>query len=78
MPKRNLPDGGRYTRPRRGFRVKSHYRDRLKRRGISTKDVRMETLSVLRKRQGNIPGSTDSASGPGPDDSTAWFGEAGL
>jgi len=47
---RNLPDGGKYTRPRRGFRAPSHYRDRLRRRGQTPATVHMETLKILRER----------------------------
>lgn len=61
MPKRDMPDGGRYTRPRRGFRAKSHYRDRLRKRGVSRHNVRMETIDALRKRQGYIPRSPNGA-----------------
>jgi len=60
MVRRYQPDGGRYTRPRRGFRAKSRYRERLRKRGLAPTDVRMETLDALRKRQGNVSGPTDS------------------
>jgi len=49
---RTLPDGGKYTRPRRGYRTPSHYRERLQRRGLTRRDVKMESLPVLRKKQG--------------------------
>jgi hypothetical protein len=52
MTKRLVPDGGRYTRPRRGFRAKSNYRSRLHKRGLTGRDVKMDSLPVLRKRQG--------------------------
>lgn len=59
MSRNGLPDGGRYTRPRRGFRTKSHYRDRLRKRGLSRENVRMESLYVLRERQGYVSRPTD-------------------
>jgi hypothetical protein len=64
MPNRHTSTGGRYTRPRRGFRARSHYKSRLKKRGISNRDVKMESLGELRKRQGYLPGPTD---GPGSE-----------
>jgi hypothetical protein len=45
--------GGRYTKPRRGWRSKSHYPERLKRRGLTSAMVHMESLDTLRKRQGD-------------------------
>jgi hypothetical protein len=48
---RNLPDGGRYTRPRRGYRSRSNYRNRLAKRRLTGSEVRMPSLEVLRKRQ---------------------------
>lgn len=59
MANRSQPDGGRYTRPRRGFRVKSHYRERLNRRGLSPRDVRMMSLDALRRQQGYVSRSSD-------------------
>lgn len=59
MARSGHADGGRYTRPRRGFRAHSHYRDRLRKRGLTSRDVRMESLDALRKRQGYIPRPTD-------------------
>ena len=59
MPKRQQPDGGRYTRPRRGFRAISNYKARLKKRGLSPKDVRMDSLDALRRKQGNVSGSAN-------------------
>jgi len=46
-----MPAGGRYTRPRRGYRTRSHYAERLKRRGQTSKTVQMEDVFSLRKRQ---------------------------
>jgi hypothetical protein len=66
--RRNMPAGGKYTRPRRGFRTRSHYVERMRKRGMTSKTVQMESLDVLRHRQqkyttdtsrfrGNIPGA---------------------
>lgn len=49
--RRNVPAGGKYTRPRRGFRTRSHYRERLAKRGLTSKTVRSDSLETLRKRQ---------------------------
>lgn len=68
MVLRDRPAGGKHTRPRRGFRAKSHYRDRLRKRGLASSDVRMESLDVLRKRQGRIPGFDDGADSSGRAD----------
>lgn len=46
-----MPAGGRYTRPRRGYRTRSHYAERLKRRGQTSKTVQMADVFTLRKRQ---------------------------
>jgi hypothetical protein len=51
--RRNTPAGGKYTRPRRGYRTRSHYRERLAKRGLTSKTVRTESLDTLRKRQEN-------------------------
>lgn len=59
MARNGQPDGGRYTRPRRGFRAHSHYRDRLRKRGLTPRDVRMETLDALRRKQGYVSRPTD-------------------
>lgn len=48
-----MPPGGKYTRPRRGFRTRSHYRERLAKRGLTSKTVRSESLDTLRHRQEN-------------------------
>lgn len=66
MGRNGQPDGGRYTRPRRGFRAQSHYRDRLRKRGLTSRDVRMDSLDVLRKRQGYVSGPTDGIGRKGP------------
>lgn len=66
MKNKWIPNGGKYTRPRRGYRAKSHYRDRLKRRGISTRDVRMESLDALRRKQGYISRPSDGIDRKGP------------
>jgi hypothetical protein len=63
MVHRYQPDGGRYTRPRRGFRAKSHYRTRLQRRGLTPRDVKMESLDALQRKQGNVPRSGYGSSG---------------
>jgi hypothetical protein len=49
--RRNMPAGGRYTRPRRGYRTRSHYSERLKKRGQTSKTVAMPDMFSLRKRQ---------------------------
>lgn len=59
MVRRYQPDGGRYTRPRRGFRAKSNYRERLRKRGLTSRDVRMESLDALRRKQGYVPRLAD-------------------
>lgn len=59
MIHRYQPDGGRYTRPRRGFRAKSNYRLRLRKRGLTPRDVRMDSLDALRRRQGYVSRPTD-------------------
>jgi hypothetical protein len=51
MSRTNTPAGGKYTRPRRGYRARSHYRERLAKRGLTSKTVRSESLETLRKRQ---------------------------
>lgn len=51
MSRQNTPAGGKYTRPRRGYRARSHYRERLAKRGLTSKTVRSESLETLRKRQ---------------------------
>jgi hypothetical protein len=66
---RDLPKGGKYTRPRRGYRAKSRYRARLRARGVSPADVRMEPLEYLRKRQGHIPEPTGGTGNQGYADS---------
>lgn len=66
MRDKAIPDGGRYTRPRRGFRSKSHYRDRLRKRGLTSRDVRMDSLDALRKKQGAIPGPANGLGSKGP------------
>lgn len=59
MPsKRAVPNGGRYTRPRRGFRAKSHYRERLAHRGMTPRDVRMPSIKPLRDKQGYVPNAS--------------------
>ena len=78
MPKRQMPRGGRYTRPRRGFRVKSHYQDRLKKRGLRNSDVRMGSIYALRKRQGIVPGYADGDSGAERLDTDFWDSETDL
>lgn len=78
MPKRQMARGGRYTRPLRGFRSKSHYRDRLRKRGLTPKDVRMESLDALRKRQGHIPGPIDGSSSSGPVDASLQNSVSGI
>jgi hypothetical protein len=51
MARRNTPAGGKHTRPRRGFRTRSHYIERLRKRGITSKSVKMEDIDTLRRRQ---------------------------
>lgn len=50
-----LPDGGRYTRPRRGFRAISSYGDKLKARGLTSRSVAMPDLRSLRAMQNVNP-----------------------
>ena len=78
MTLRRQPDGGRYTRPRRGFRTKSHYRERLRKRGLKSADIRMEPLSVLRRKQGDLSGSSDSAGSQRSIDPAVRGTDAGL
>lgn len=53
--KYGTPDGGRYTRPRRGFRTKSHYSERLHKRGQNSRSVKMLSLQELIALQGPKP-----------------------
>ncbi len=53
MPRHSGGPGGsgrKYHGQKRGLRAKSHYKDRLRKRGLSAREVVMESLDVLRKR----------------------------